>query len=88
MVSGQPVICGGYNLYENEYLQDCVILGQPNDKMKLLQKRTGAGSVVLDHETLWVVGGETGMEDLKSTEYISLHKPSVEGPLLPFSVER
>ena len=88
MVSGQPVICGGYNLYDDEYLQDCVILGQPNDKMKLLQKRTGAGSVVLDHETLWVVGGETGIEDLKSTEFISLHKPSVEGPMLPFSIER
>ena len=88
IVSGQPVICGGYNLYEDEYLKDCVILGHPNDKMELLQKRTGAGCVVLDHETLWVVGGETGIEDLKSTEFISLNKSSVEGPMLPFSIER
>ena len=46
MVSGQPVICGGYNLYEDEYLKDCVILGHPNDKMELLQNLSTNSDII------------------------------------------
>ena len=56
--------------------------------MDLLQKRANAASVVLDHDTLWVVGGESGFDDLNSTEFISLYQSPIEGPILPFTIER
>ena len=88
MVSGQPLICGGYNAYEDEYFQDCLNLGHSNNQMDLLQKRANAASVVLDNGTLWVVGGESGFNDLQSTEFISLYQCPIEGPMLPFTIER
>ena len=87
-LSGQPIICGGYNVQEDEYFRDCLNLGIPKNKMDLLQKRANAASVVLDHDTLWVVGGESGFDDLKSTEFISLYQSPIEGPILPFTIER
>ena len=73
LLLGQPLICGGYNCYDNEYLQNCVKLGHSETKFDLLEKRCGAASVVLDQKTLWVTGGEDGNDDLLTTEFISLH---------------
>ena len=88
LLMGQPLICGGYNCYDNEYLQDCVKLGHSETKFDLLEKRCGAASVVLDQKTLWVTGGEDGNDDLLTTEFISLHHSPIKGPDLPFTIER
>ena len=89
LLLGQPLICGGYNCYENEYFQDCIKLGQSETKHDfLLEKRCGAASVVLDQKTLWITGGEDGDKDLLTTEFISLHHSPLKGPDLPFTIER
>ena len=37
-----------------------------NDKnFNLLERRSGAASIVLNQSTLWVVGGEDGYQDLR-----------------------
>ena len=57
----------------------------------MLEKRKSASSVVLNQRTLWVTGGNGGVEDKKSTELISLvdqQQPLVqEGPVLPFTIK-
>ena len=54
----------------------------------MLEKRKSASSVVLNQRTLWVTGGNGGVEDKKSTEFISLdQQPSVQGPVLPFTIK-
>ena len=88
LLMGQPLICGGYNCYDNEYLQNCIKLGHSETKFDLTEKRCGAASVVLDQKTLWVTGGEDGNDDLLTTEFISLHHSPIKGPDLPFTIER
>ena len=51
--------------------------------------RAGSAAVVLNHTTLWVVGGTNGEnnDDSKYTsEFVSLKKYSIQGPKLPFTV--
>ena len=92
LMNGKPVICGGYNTSDNEYLQDILVLGndenQSSFNLSLTEKRSGAASVLLDDYTLWIVGGDAGFQDLRSTEFLSLDKPPEEGPYLPFTIER
>ena len=46
----------------------------------MLEKRFAASSVVLKNETLWVVGGHDGYNELSSTEFLSIDQPPVRGP--------
>ena len=90
LLQNSPIICGGYKS------KDCVVIGQPQLEMKMIEKRAGAASVVLDQSTLWIVGGWNGrvtvnntidLNDVhSSTEYIKLGQPSVKGPDLPFTI--
>ena len=46
----------------------------------MLEKRFAASSVVLKNETLWVVGGHDGYNELSSTEFLTIDQPPVRGP--------
>ena len=48
------------------------------------EKRTGAASVVINNDTLWVVGGVSDLSIFpNTTEFIKLDQPPVKGPDLP-----
>ena len=54
LLQNSPIVCGGY---DGNYSRDCVVIGQPEMEMKMIEKRDGAASVALDQSTLWIVGG-------------------------------
>ena len=87
LLQKSPIVCGGE---KNNFVfsQDCVVIGQPDKTIKMLEKRSSAASVVLDLDqiTLWVVGGNNGRNKLSSTEFIKMDQPSANGPVLPFSI--
>ena len=68
---------------------DGYIIGQPDANICLLERRFDAASIVLNNTTLWVVGGEVQYGHnlhLKSSEFIFIDQPPIEGPDLPFSI--
>ena len=82
------IVCGGNYGVHTKNLQnsrDCVVIGQPEMEMKMIEKRYLAASVALDQNTLWIVGGYNGGK-LRSTEFIMLGQPTVKGPKLPFKI--
>ena len=53
----------------------------------MLEQRANASSVVLDqNNTLWVVGGKDKLKFHNTTEFVSFHQLSIEGPELPFTI--
>ena len=42
--------------------------------------------MVLNNDTLWIVGGHDGYRELSSTEFVSINKSPVPGPPLPFTI--
>ena len=54
LLQNLPIVCGGYDGFNSG---DCVVIGQPEMEMKMIEKRDGAASVALDQSTLWIVGG-------------------------------
>ena len=81
LLQNSPIVCGGSGS------QDCIVIGQPEMEMKMIEKRSVAASVALDQRTLWIVGGWNNVNnDLRSTEFIKLGQPSVKGPDLPFRI--
>ena len=42
--------------------------------------------MVFNNNTLWITGGHDGYLELSSTEFISLDKPPIHGPGLPFTI--
>ena len=85
LLQKSPIVCGGID-NNLDYPQECVVIGQPDKKIKMLEKRSDAASVVLNKTTLWVVGGNDGKNALSSTEFIKIDQPSANGPVLPFSI--
>ena len=83
LLQALPIICGGLEQYSIS--QNCVVIGKPELETKMIEKRAGAASVVLNPYGLWIVGGQNGY-DLSSTEFIKLGQPSVKGQDLPFSI--
>ena len=58
IISNQPVICGGFNAttYEKE-TKKCIVIGNPNITMEMLQLRQHEPSgVVIDSSKIWIVG--------------------------------
>ena len=91
LLQNKPLICGGYDLGSDihplQELQDCIILGQSNEKINMLESRRNAACVALDQKTLWVTGGIASKNvGLYSTEFISFEKSSVKGPDLPMAI--
>ena len=41
---------------------------------------------VFNDSTLWITGGEDGAKSLKSTEFVFVNQPAIEGPDLPFAI--
>ena len=82
LLQNSPIVCGGF------VSQDCVVIGKPEMKMKMIKRRFCAASVALNACILWIVGGSNGRHSLKSTEFIRLckHPTSVKGPELPFTI--
>ena len=96
LIQKQPIICGGFD--GRNVLKDCFLIGKPNKKIQMLEKRGDAASVVLEasigkilrtplNETsIWIVGGYS--DDSKSTEFIALGQHPVKGPDMPFEIKR
>ena len=90
IIQNKPVICGGRNINgrkQCEALEDCHVIQPTKTKLNnMLQRREAAASVVLNQNTLWIVGGHDGDVDLNTTEFITLDEGSIRGPDLPFTV--
>ena len=90
LLQNSPIVCGG--ICDGISFKDCVVVGQPEMEMKMIEKRYAAASVALDPCTLWIVGGSLKncgiprLNNLSSTEFIKLGQPSVKGPDLPFTI--
>ena len=53
----------------------------------MLEQRANASSVILNQKnTLWVVGGKDKFKIHNTTEFVSFHQLSIEGPELPFTI--
>ena len=61
-LQNSPIVCGGR--WQWNYSQDCVVVGQPEMEMKMIEKREYAASVALDQRTLWIVGGQRGLNGI------------------------
>ena len=59
LLKNLPIVCGGSQNVFN-ISRDCVVIGQPEIEMKMIEKRYFAASVALDQNTLWIVGGWNG----------------------------
>ena len=87
ILQNQLLICGGIQAYQTptKYENDIVILGQQNQLLannKLLQSREFSTSVVLNDETIWIIGGF----HTETTEFVFLDKSPVKGPDMPFRI--
>ena len=86
LLQNSPIVCGGWDAQDN-ISRDCVVIGQPEMEMKMIEKRQWAASVALEQNTLWIVGGrDEYSNDLISTEFVKLGQPSVKGRDLPFTI--
>jgi len=85
LLDNEPFFCGGEydtgNKFDNGF-----IIGQPHKKIQMLEKRFGAAGVVFNDSTLWITGGEDSGNYLKSTEFVFVNQPPIEGPNLPFAI--
>ena len=79
-----PILCGGRDSNRDRF-DSCILFGQTKTSIKLKEKRSGAASVMLNEETLWILGGRRTDESyITSTELISLDADfSVYGPSMP-----
>jgi len=84
LVQNKPMIAGGYVF--DTYFQDYFVIGDYENKKTMVYERFASSSIVLNNCTLWVVGGHDGYLELSSTEFISMNKPPVQGPGLPFTI--
>ena len=79
LLDGLPVICGGDNDMIHSIAKDqSKFIGQ------LSVERTGAASVVLSNNTLWVTGGcDQSWNPIKTTEFVTKDGQTSQGPDLP-----
>ena len=79
-------------IYFSDLIKECIIVGSKNHHFNMREARTSASSVVLDHDTLWIVGGEGMDEYLNTTELIKIDSnqkvSQCNGIELPFAVFR
>ena len=88
LLQNSPIVCGGSD-DKCKTSKNCVVIGKPEMKMKMIRKKEWAASVALGPSTLWIVGGKDGRNDqlsIPTTEFIKLGQPSVKGPDLPFTI--
>jgi hypothetical protein len=84
------LICGGYDYNTEKTIDDCFAITDHSVEanVKLIQARTGAASVVLNGNTLWLTGGAWYNDTeiiTKSTEFVKL-TGTTPGPDLPLDV--
>ena len=89
-----PIVCGGkrYNFDDIpiEYSNECHIIRpkKAENFTKMLSKRHDAASLVIKGKTLWISGGNDGIETLSSSEFIESERAtSLAGPDLPLALE-
>ena len=63
-LQNSPIICGGSQNVFN-ISRDCVVIGQPEMEVKMIEKRYLAASVALDQNTLWIVGGLQSKDEIR-----------------------
>ena len=86
LIENVPVIYGGHS-DEKGYLTDCISIGQTKRILQTLQERIFCYGLVVNKSYLWLIGGKLKREEKysTSTEFISLDKPPIKGPNLPFA---
>ena len=70
LLEDQDLICGG--VFNKQALQDCFVIGQPEKKIEMLEKRAYAASVVIDTNILWIIGGSDDQKRLSTSEFLTL----------------
>ena len=89
VLKGHPILCGGRNQKGSrqcETLQDCFDIRAQKKLSDLTLKREAAASVVLDQDTLWIVGGHDSDIDSNTSEFVRLDEPPMKGPNFPFAI--
>ena len=76
--------CGGYDIVEG-YTEKCYKIGSEGSFVSMMEKRKYAASIVLDDETIWILGGRSS-KILSSTEYIYSDGRKEEGPPMPIAL--
>ena len=79
--------CGGYDIEEG-YTEKCYEIGSEgsfHSFASMMEKRKYASSIVLDDETIWILGGRSS-KILSSTEYIFSDGRNEEGPPMPIAL--
>jgi hypothetical protein len=83
-VSGSPIICGGNSGYN--YYSECYLHSKATNSWSFLtnmtSKRVDSASVSLKGK-LFMMGGNDGVNDTASTEYVQDGKTAQAGPNLP-----
>ena len=78
IIDNQILICGGkvgYHGLNTNYFQDGFVLFKEKLKMiNMTEKRAHHSSIVLNDAMLFIVGGTDGVDDLATTEFVSLHQ--------------
>ena len=69
-----------WNSHLSFLIRDYFVIGSGKRYTMMLEKRFAASSVVMKNETIWVVGGHDGYNELSSTEFLSIDQPPVRGP--------
>ena len=65
-----------FGIHSNLY-RDCVVVGQPRNKINMVEKRYMASALTLNETTLWIVGGD-GLFNV-GTEFVTLDKNPIKG---------
>ena len=81
IIENQILICGGkigYHGLNTNYFQDGFVLFDDDEKVKMkinmTEKRAHHSSIILNDVMLFIVGGTDGVDDLATTEFVSLHR--------------
>ena len=87
LIGDTVIICGGEDSDSN-YVDECHSLTSEKTTpvTHLSVNRTGAASIVINDNTLWVTGGYGYGGDLASTEYVTV-TGTMPGPDLPIALE-
>ena len=76
----------------SDVIKECIIVGSKNHRFNMTKARTFASSVILDSDTLWIVGGQGIAEYFNTTELIKIDSNQkishCNGIELPFAVFR
>ena len=84
-----PILCGGYSDHDYDYLDSCLSFqnSQWISSHSMTDTRSEAAGVQINSTTLWILGGNSNLTSLDSTEFIIEGQTNgVPGPNLPYEL--